>query len=207
MVKAPRTPPATLLFQSDDFVSYSGPLFRIYATEGSHPTTWNEFRDYGPLQDKRWEPHPVSLGHHPGHGVMYAASHWTTSFAKVFQETRRISLTQDARRLAGWSPTRPLRLLQARGGFLTRQGASAALQHGQKSTTRAWAQAIFAQAPLDVDGMLVDSTMQGECLVLWERTAASALPTAPTFEQSLSDPALAPMIRTVRRETNFTIGR
>lgn len=96
--------------------------------------------------NSRWDPHPEPPADQPSHGVLYAASDVTTSLAEVFQGRRSLTLSDD-RALAGWEPTRALRLLDLTGTWAVRNGASASLHAADKSTCRAWAREIRDRWP------------------------------------------------------------
>lgn len=138
---------------------------------------------------------------------MYAASDPQTALAEVFQVHRLIRITGHMA-LAGWEPTRSLKLLDLTSNWPLRNGAGRALLSAPRSTCRAWARAIEAQAPRDLDGLLTDSTLTGadsSVLVLWER-AGTAFPTAPAMWMSLDSPALAGLVLATAEATGYGIG-
>lgn len=202
--KVPRRPPEPLTVQPRDLPRYNGPLWRIHATGGLHPTRWDEPRTFGPV-DSRWDPHPEPRGEHPAHGVLYAATDPTTAFGEVFQRRRAIDRFEGDRHLTGWRPARELTLLDITDNWPARQGAAAALSAAPKSTCRAWARAIFdelAQGSPHVDGIWALSTITGRPVVaLFDRP--DAYPDAPEMSRPLHHDGL---LRTVDRavaELNF----
>jgi hypothetical protein len=176
-----------LSVSADDIATYSGPLWRIHTTGGTHPSAWDELREYGPIEDFRWEPQPEPPGSHPGVGVSYTAPDPVTCFAEVFQADRAIHLVSQ-RTLSGWELTRPLALLDLTGDWALRHGASASLPHTTRNTCRGWARAIVAQLGNHLDGLWTPSTLTGRPMVVLYQRAASAFPTAPAFTRPLLHP-------------------
>lgn len=206
--KVPTRPQQPLAFDDDDVVPLASAMFRIHSTEGRHPAEWHEFRTFGPLDRSRWDPHPYPQGQHPGYGVLYAATDYVTPFAEVFQHYRRINLSA-RRALAGWEPTRPLQLLDLTGNWPLRNGAAHSWQHAPRSTCRAWARAIRAQCPDDIDGLLAESTLTGEAsrvVVLWEGTT-DHFPNAPAVSRALNHPALSMIVLEAVRTTHYDVVR
>jgi hypothetical protein len=150
-------------------------------------------RDFGPIQNCRWDPHPEPRGSHPGVTVLYAATDPTTALAEVFQSRRSITVSGQ-RAIAGWSPARELRLLDLmNGSWALRNGASASLDSAPKNTCRAWARAIAATWA-DLDGLYVRSTMTGLPMVVLFAPAGDSFPGNPAFARPLDHPVLAPLI-------------
>lgn len=196
--KVPRTPPAPLIFQQQHFYDFAGPLVRIHKVTGSYALAWDRPRTYGPLDSARWDPHHQPRSDQPNLSVMYAADNYVTPFAEVFQHTRRIVLTPGLS-LSVWTPTRPLRLLDLRGLWPIHNHASAALQSAPRPTCRAWAQAILAQGPRNLDGLIAASTMcPGNVVALWPH-AADSFPPAPSFSRTLLDDATAGIVDSATR--------
>jgi hypothetical protein len=185
--KVPRTPPNQLTSEPDDFVDYTGILWRIHRTKGEHVRPWNELRTYGPLASMRWDPHPsVQPTTHPD-GVLYAATDVATSLAEVYQTTRVIDTRAGPPRLTAWKPTRPLQLLDLSGTWLLRNTASAALLAAPRSACRRWARAMYTTWP-ELDGLQGPSTMTGRLnVVLWS-AAADSIPATPAFSRPLTQP-------------------
>ena len=91
---------------------------------------------------------------------------------------------------------RVLELLDLRGLWSTRAGASAAISSGSKARARRWSRAIHEAYPT-LDGIAYPSSMGGgaDALALYE-PAAAVLPPAPEFHRALVDPALnAPLLQ------------
>lgn len=187
--KVPRRPTAPLTVEPFDLVMYDGPLWRIHRTTGPHVAPWDHPRFFGPLAGMRFDPHPDGPpADHRSIGVHYNATDLDTAAAEVFQRTRVIDPITGSPYLTGWTPTRPLSLLDLTGRWLIRNGAAAALTDAPRSTCRAWARAIHTELN-DLDGLYVRSTMTGAAnVVLWARALAAA-PAAPQFHRPLTSPA------------------
>jgi hypothetical protein len=172
-------------------------LARLFFRGGAHPVGWDEFRF--------WGPGPSRFDHHlPGadgearvqdRGILYAAGAsgpgaLAVCVAEVFQATRIIDLRDRAPWFATFRVSRPLSLLDLRGLWPTRAGASSAIASGPKGRARRWSQRIYEAYP-EIDGLLYPSSMGGnaDALALYER-ARDALPAAPAFHRALADPSL-----------------
>lgn len=190
--KNPQTPPHRLVVEAADILIGSPNLWRVHTVVGAHALRWDELRHFGPARTMRWDPHPAPSGVHPTHGVSYAATGPETAFAEVFQSNRAIVVGPD-RALVGWTPARDLQLLNMRGDWALRNGASASLFAAPKLTTRAWAAAIHEQHPY-LDGLFVPSTMTGKDMVVLFTPAADSFPRFPSFSRLLDDPAARSII-------------
>ncbi|PMB98041.1 RES domain-containing protein [Brevibacterium luteolum] len=183
------------------------PLFRIHSAGGRHPIAWNGFRDFGPLQSMRWDPHPPPPSHHHGVGVAYCATDPVTTFAEVFQERRRIRIGS-LRALSAWFPARDLRLLDLTGNWPTRNGASFSLFAAPKSTCRNWARGIHelsAELSLELDGLYVHSTMMpGKNVVLFS-SAHSAFPIAPAISLPLDHPVIRRLAQDASHQLSWPV--
>jgi len=206
--KIPRVPRGPLDFQELDIATWHAPLYRIHRITGTYAVKWNDFRIFGPISSCRWDHHPSPIGIHPEHGILYAASSPLVAFAEVFQNRRMIKVDGN-RMLTGWEPVRPLRLIDLTSNWPVRNGAGRALVAGPRSTTRAWAAAIFNQAPEFVDGILADSTLSGgntKVVVLWQQRCADAFPATPALAASLDSPAVAGLVVDAAKQTGYHIG-
>lgn len=201
--KNPLRPPRPLVADADDFLDYSGSLWRIYRTRGPHRQRWNQFRDFGPVCTMRWDPHPLPATEQPDWAVGYAATDVATAFAEVFQDRRAITLSP-AQALAGWVPSRPLRLLDLTGPWLLHNNASASLTGGRKDRCRNWSHAIRDTWP-DLDGLYVPSSLTNAVSVVLYSPARDAFPADPAVSRPLDSPALAGMIRHLATELQWPI--
>jgi hypothetical protein len=183
------------------------PVWRVYFQAGAHPTTWDRFRSWGPTTARfdHMEPPPRL---HEDRAILYAAigpMAGPTTLAEVFQASRTIERFRRAPALVAWQSARELRLLDLRGTWPTRAGASAALCCGPRRRARRWAQAIHAAWP-EIDGLLYASSMNGgePAVALWER-ADDAVPRRPVFHRQLGDPAMMTVLRNAARELGYRL--
>lgn len=191
MPKFPGPPPADELrrIPADRHTLRTGSLLaRIYSRAGPYPTTWREFRFDGPVASARFDPHVAG----ERRGVLYAARDLMTCVAEVFQGTRVVDRDVNARCIAVFRLTRPVRLLDLTGDWPTRAGASQAIASGPRPRAQAWARAIYTAYPR-LEGIWYSSSMHGghPALVLFER-ADSAVPAVPELDIPLSHPGLLP---------------
>ncbi|QHF24474.1 RES domain-containing protein [Rathayibacter sp. VKM Ac-2804] len=70
----------------------------------------------------RFDPHPPPPGDRPTVGVLYAATDAVTSLGETSQRRRVVDRVQNAPRLMGWRPSRPLTLLDPTGQWPVRNG-------------------------------------------------------------------------------------
>lgn len=172
-------------------------LARIYFGAGLRPVRWRTFRSFGPT-GARWDHHlPDSRGR-PAlqkRAVLYAATTVDTCVAEVFQTTRRIDRVRDAPRLVIFTLAAPLTLIDVRGAFGTRLGASTALNSGPRARTRAWARELYEAYP-QAQGIYYGSSMNGHApaIALNER-ARDALPEYPEFHRALNDDAMVEVLK------------
>jgi len=181
-------------------------IWRVSFLGGTHPTSWNQFRAWGPT-GARFDHHrpPPSA---QTRAILYGAIGplaAVTAFAEVFQEARVVDRTWKAPVLAAFDTATELRLLDLSGTWPTRAGASMVLASGLKSRARRWSQAIYAAFP-EVDGLLYGSSMNGNqpCVALYER-ARRAMPPSPMFHRLLSDPAMLTVLKNACRDLNYQL--
>lgn len=179
-------------------------LWRIFFAAGAHPTSWNAFRRWGPV-DARFDPHrpPPAL---QARGVLYAATDARVCFAEVWQSSRFIDRSAGAPTLVALEPTRPLRLLDLCGAWPTRAGASMAINSGSRARARRWSLAIYEAFP-EVDGLWYASSMykNAPAVALYER-AADAMPRHPRFHRRIDAPELHGVVRNVAAEVGYLLG-
>ena len=196
MAKLPR-PPASLSGVPPDWrvVPDGTTLFRVYFRASRHPTPWNAFRFFGPV-NARFD-HHEEPPHVQDRGILYAATHPRAALAEVFQAGRLIDVHTDEPWLVGFRLAQPVQLLDLLGLWSTRAGASAAINTGPRPTARRWARVIYASYP-EAQGLWYGSSMAANapCVALFER-AVGALPAAPAFHHALADATLeAFLVRT-----------
>ena len=206
MAKFPEPPPVDRLRALGSDTATLPPdaaLARVFFRGGERPGTWDAFRFWGPSQ-ARFDHHLPDASGAPTigpRGILYAAGAGgsgalSVCLAEVFQETRIVDVSDRAPWFVVFRTARPLDLLDLRGLWPTRAGASAAISSGAKARARRWSRAIHDAYPA-IDGILYPSSMGGgaDAFALFER-ARSALATTPRFHRALADPALsAPLLR------------
>ncbi|MBX3218319.1 MAG: RES family NAD+ phosphorylase [Labilithrix sp.] len=188
MAKLPE-PPQPLTTPPETKLLLAGTrLWRIYLRGGSHPTSFGDFRGFGPTT-ARFDHHdpPPRV---QSKGILYAADDPTTCLAEAFQATRVVERHAGDPWLVGFETARDLTLLDLTGAWPTRAGASMALSSGPRPRARRWSQAIYDAYPR-VEGLWYPSSMHANrpSVALYER-ADAAVPKTPSFHRALSDPAI-----------------
>jgi RES domain len=208
MAKFPQPPGVDALreLSPDTVVLATGkPLARIYFAAGVHPTRWNVFRSFGPTA-ARWDHHlPEDPGETPRsqRAVFYCAPDVDTCIAEVFQATRRIDRVRDAPWLVTFNLSAAATLLDLRGDFATRLGASTALHSGPRARARAWARVLYEAYP-QFQGLYYGSSMNGyaPAIVLNER-ARDVLPAYPQFHRALNDDSIVEVLQRVAQRLGY----
>ena len=189
VLRALDPPRATILAGQDRLV-------RIYYASGPHPVAWNEFRDWGPATNARFDHHLPKDSREPharSRKVLYCAKQGITCIAEVFQATRVVNRIDNDPYLCVFSPKRELTLLDLTGRFATRMGASLAIHSGPRNRAREWARALYEA--FDCDGLLYLSSMDpGAPAIALNERAEDAMPEAPLSNRPLSDPLLTDVI-------------
>lgn len=181
---------------------------RIHNQGGGHPTSWEQFRNYGPTGSRfDHQPPPATL--HPRRAILYAApAHATrrrvpavpvlrTCVLESFQGRRAIELTRDDPYFVLFRLERDIRLLDvADSGWVARAGGNAAISSGLRSASRNWSRSIYAVYP-DLDGIFYTCSLDpsARSVALYER-AEDALPMRPAAHLPLSHAALRPELET-----------
>lgn len=178
-------------------------LWRIYFQGGGHPTTWDRFRDFGPV-NSRFDHHlpPPRI---QSRAILYAARRGLTCFAEAFQETRVIDRSRNAPWLVAFELVKPLRLLDMTGAWPTRAGVSMAIHSGRRDRARRWSQTIYEAYPA-IEGLLYASSMDGNspAIALYER-AQSAMPARPVLHRALADPATTLLVTQAALRFNYWV--
>lgn len=209
MVKFPEPPtPEELATLGPDIqiLPAGSTIWRIYFMGGSHPTSWGQFRAWGPTES-RFDHHlpPASL---QSREILYGAigpKGALTALAEVFQDTRTVDRTFNNPFLASFDTTKDLRLLDLTRTWPTKAGASTAISSGQRARARRWSQAFYTAFP-DVDGLLYGSSMNANqpCVALYER-AATAMPASPSTNRMLIDPNLLTSLKNGCADLNYNL--
>ncbi|MCI9889348.1 RES family NAD+ phosphorylase [Micrococcales bacterium 31B] len=204
--KVPAAPPPHLTTDWNRHIrDFRGPLWRAYATGGAHPQAWNSLRHFGPAPGMRFDPHPLPQGHHDHVGVMYTATLPTTSLAEVFQSSRVIERSLDARAMVSWRPTRTLKLLVLTTNWPVLNGSAAAMMMDAKHNTQPWARAIHEHLRNDIDGLYHLSSLTSQPLVTLFSGAVSnpSFPARPDFNVLLAARAADIIIDQATRDLGY----
>lgn len=200
MTKFPEPPGVTALREIAPqavIIAAGTMLARVYFAAGSYATRWNRFRHFGPT-NSRWDHHLPDLrgeARNQARSVYYCAPDIDTCLAEVFQVTRRIDRVRDAPWLVVFGLRESVRLLDVRGAFATRIGASTAIHSGPRVRARAWAREIYEAYP-DLQGVYYGSSMNGHApaVVLNDR-AETLMPEAPEVHRALNDDLLVEVLQ------------
>lgn len=180
-------------------------LARIYFAAGSHPSCWNKFRSFGPTA-ARWDHHLASarsVAVEQDRAVFYCAPDIDTCVAEVFQATRRIDRTRDAPWLVVLSLREAVTLLDIRGTFATKMGASMAIHSGPRSRARAWARELYDAYP-DIQGLYYSSSMNGHApAVALNERAQRAMPEQPQLHRALNDDMLTETLQQIALRLSY----
>jgi hypothetical protein len=191
--------PQTLILAADT------KLARIYFAGGPHPSRWNQFRSFGPTA-ARWD-HHLPNAHHVAaeqdRAIFYCAPDVDTCAAEVFQATRRIDRTRNAPWLVVFALREAITLLDIRGTFATKMGASTAIHSGPRSRARVWARELYDAYP-DVQGLYYGSSMNGHApaIALNER-AQRAMSEQPQFHRALNDDILVETLQQIALRLSY----
>ena len=100
---------------------------------------------------------------------------------------------------------REVRLLDLRGAWPTRAGASQAISSGPRPRAQSWARAIRSAFP-HLDGLAYPSSMRGGgvAVALFD-AAADALPDAPEGAWRLDHPALAGPLARIAQDIGYIV--
>jgi len=195
-------------------------LVRVYAA-GRHGASWNGFRSFGPTARARFDHHPPPPHEHADRAILYTAGDGVTALVEAFQWTRTIDRERDRPWLVVARLARSVRLLDLRGPWPTRAGASLALATGgDVEATQAWARAIHADYPR-VAGILYPSAMRGSAqeetrpagvhaallganVALFER-AEAAFPRRPTLHVPLVHPGLGDLLGWIAERYGYEV--
>lgn len=209
MAKLPNPPPVADLqaLGPDLHVLPAGSrIWRIYFQASAHPTTWSQFRAFGPTQsrfDHHLEPPRVQTRE-----ILYGAlgrKAAITAIAEVYQSTRTVERTTGGPAWVAFDTTQDLKLLDLTGTWPTRAGASMAITSGPKRRARLWSRAIYDAYPTVV-GLLYGSSMNANepCIALYER-ARPTMPAVPKFHRLLADPAVLSRLKAACQAVNYVL--
>lgn len=179
-------------------------LWRVYFRASGHPVSWYEFRRYGPVRTARFD-HHLEPSRVQERGILYLAKSVPTCIAEVFQAGREIDRYTREPWLVGFELTRDVTLLDLRGAWPTRAGASMAISSGPRPRAQRWSRTIYEAYP-QVEGLLYPSSMYANepSVALYER-AEDALPTTPAFIRPLADPVLLRPLKRIAWEVGYDL--
>ena len=177
-------------------------IWRVYRQGGSHPSTWSQFRHYGPLATGRFDPHlppPIVQNRGALYGsirrpLRTGAPALHACLAEAFQDTRTIDTRDRDPWVVAFAPAAPLALLDLASAWTTRVGGHQSLSTGPRDIAREWARAIYEDYP-HLDGIHYPAANfgPGHNIVLFER-ADTRMPASPRFHRPLADPGLRPIL-------------
>jgi len=181
-------------------------IVRIFFLGGAHPTSWNQFRAWGPT-DARFD-HQLPPPSNQAREILYGAvgaQGGLTAIAEVFQETRVVDRAWKSPCLVSFEAASDLQLLDLTGIWPTAAGASMAMASGPRARARRWSQAIHEAFP-GVDGLLYGSSMNGNqpCTALYER-ARRAMPASPLLNRMLTDPTLLTVLKNACADLGYAL--
>ena len=178
-------------------------LWRIYFQNGPQPSTWNQFRAWGPT-DSRFDhqPPPPAVSDRK---ILYAATLGRVCVAEVFQTTRTVDRRRRAPWLVAFEITRDLTLLDLSGHWPARVGASQAISSGPRKRAQRWSRRIYEAFPA-LDGIRYPSSMSaGEPAVALFERAEDAIAASPSFHRALVDPTILPYLRAAVRRVGYAM--
>lgn len=174
-------------------------MWRIHNPNGVHRVAWNYLRSFGPLTRARFDPWVGEPAEQSG-AVGYFATDWSTCLAEYFQETRRVTTSTNCY-ITGFTPTRTLDLLDLRGEYPIKVGASHSLNGGTRTHCRAWSHAFRTALP-SLDGFVYAGMNSLNCFVLFENTW-DAFPKHPGFSRALFDPSIYERLAVATKNINY----
>ncbi len=181
-------------------------LWRVYFRRGRHPSQWNTYRYFGPTTARfdHHLPDPAGQPQSQKRAIHYTACDGITALAEVFQNSRVIDRNAKGPWLVAYKVAGPLTLLDLRGAFTTRAGASMVINSGPRARARRWSQA-FHQAYDQIHGLYYSSSMHANqpCVVLYERAQSVAVPAQPMFHRALRDPTILGLLRQAAQQLGY----
>ena len=180
-------------------------VFRIYFRGGAHPSTWDQFRDFGPT-GSRFDHHTLPKRRQQ-RAIMYVTTGRDairTALAEVFQVTRHIDRSLADPWLAAFELATPVPLLNTNSAWPAQAGGNMAINSGLRSRSRDWSRCIYRSYP-QVFGIAYPSSLTNKpCAALYER-ATSAVPSHPQLNVPLTHPGLGANLLAAARWLKFTV--
>jgi hypothetical protein len=191
VLKLPPPDPERLAGTAPEYAELDDVLWRLHAPHHpEHPMRWDELRTFGPLVTARFDPWLPPPKEHAPEGVGYFGADVPTCIAEVFQDTRHVNTSRQGLQLSAFVPRHPVRVLDLRGSWALRIGASHLINSGPRRLCRRWAHALRRAYP-DADGLVSTGMAGRDCVTLY---VPGVFPDVPDFSRPLSDPALASRI-------------
>jgi hypothetical protein len=180
-------------------------LWRVYRSGSHHPTTWSTFRTFGPVGNGRFDHHSPPPHADAVRGILYAALDVPAAIVESFQEGRLIDRFHEAPWLVAFELELDTPLLDLRGAWPTRAGASQAIATGPHRRAQAWSREFYAAYP-SVVGAAYPSAMAGGMtnVALFER-AVDHLPARPRLHMPLNHPGLEPALNRIAAAFNYDL--
>jgi hypothetical protein len=179
-------------------------VWRVYFRAGSHPSSWNGFRSYGPT-GARFDHHDEPVAVHPVKAILYGADSGPTCLAEVFQDTRVVDRGRGQPALAAFQLMQDVSLLDVTGAWPTRAGASMAISTGSRKRAREWSRALYDAYP-QLAGIRYGSSMNANRPAFaFNERASAALPGAPLLDLPLSHPGLAVLLARAARRFGYRL--
>jgi hypothetical protein len=184
--RQPRSPLPALESGDTEVLPAGTLLWRVYFAATSFHNTWREFRSFGPVAGGRFDHHRPDKRTRDRE-ILYCGVRIPGCLAEVFAKTRFIDRRTDEPYIAAFRLVAPLVLLDLRGPWPTRAGASQEISSGPHASAQAWSRAIYDEYA-SVDGLLYTSCMAGvpdANIALYDR-ADRAMPIYPVINVPLS---------------------
>jgi hypothetical protein len=181
----------------------------VYYAGGRHPTRWNAFRHFGPV-NARWDHHLLNKGGEAcaqERGVYYAAADAKTCFAETFQHTRRIDRAFQAPWLVVIETVSPTVLVDLTGDFATRMGASMGIHSGSRERARGWARDLY-DAFKEIQGIQYASSMHGGAVAFAFNERAMRSPffdAHPLLHRALADDVMVDPLKHAAQALGYAL--
>lgn len=184
-------------------------VWRLYFQGGPFPAAWNTFRAFGPVRDGRFDHHqpPIPPSLNRDRAILYGAALGITCLAEVFQDTRMIDRSRRQPWLVAFDLRSDLRLVDLRGSWTTRAGASMKISTGPRPVAQAWSRSVYDAYPL-AEGLAYSSCMHANepAYAIYERgQAALPDPSGIRFHRALTDRALVPLLDQASAELGYGV--
>ena len=180
-------------------------LWRLHFRGGDHPSTWNEFRRFGPVATARFD-HHTKPRREQNRAILYAATKGPVCIAEAFQRDRTIDRRARDPWLVGFRLRADLELLDLTGLWPTRAGASTLISSSEaRSRTQHWSRSMWNAYP-HITGLWYASSMHSPDpgIALYER-AHSSLPESPSWYLPLSHGALSLPLRNIANDLGYDL--